>query len=265
MFSSANHTFAVCAYKESPFLRDCLDSLINQSVEPHIIIVTSTPNEYLDELSSHYNVPLFVSGSAPGIAVDWNHAVDRAQTELVTIAHQDDIYEPRYLESMLASVNESDDPLLYFTDYGEIRSDEIVDDNKLLNVKRMMLSPLKNKSLRGSRWVRRRILSLGSPICCPSVTLIKSKLSPNFFKDEFRSNLDWQAWATLSYQEGDFLYNPHILMRHRIHEDSETSHLINDNSRDAEDLAMLENFWPKPIAKVLCRWYVKGQESNQGQ
>ncbi len=263
MYSTANHTFAVCAYKESPFLKDCLDSLVGQSLKANILIATSTPNASIERLAEEYSVPLFVSDTKPGIASDWNHAVEFSTTELVTIAHQDDIYEPTYLESMLEMVNRSDDPLLYFTDYGELRGTARVDDNQLLRVKRMLLTPLKGTLFRGSRFVRRRVLSLGCAICCPSVTLVKSKITPNFFKDEFRSNLDWQAWATLASDQGDFLYNPSIQMYHRIHEDSETSHLIEDSSRGAEDLRMLETFWPKPIASCIYRWYAKGQKSNQ--
>ncbi|WP_139653410.1 glycosyltransferase family A protein [Raoultibacter phocaeensis] len=263
MYSSSNHTFAVCAYKESPYLEECLQSLLAQTVEANILIATSTPNEYIESLSKRYSISLHVSDTEPGIASDWNHAVDFAETELVTIAHQDDVYEPAYLENMLLMMNESNDPLLYFTNYGEMRNGERIDDNQLLRVKRTMLAPLKRTSLRRSRFVRRRILSFGSPICCPSVTLVKNKITPNYFKDDYRSNLDWQAWAALALQEGDFLYNPSIMMYHRIHEDSETSHLIEDSSRGAEDLRMLQSFWPKPIAAFVYRWYSKGEKSNQ--
>ena len=265
MYSSANHTFAVCAYKESPYLEECLKSLLAQTVDANIVISTSTPNGFIEELSSRYSIPLHVSETEPGIASDWNHAVDLAETELVTIAHQDDLYEPTYLESMLELVNESDDPLLYFTNYGELRNGKRVNENKLLDVKRTMLAPLRGKAAQGSRFVRRRILSMGSAICCPSVTLVKSRIEPGFFKDEYRSNLDWQAWATLAREKGDFIYNPEIMMYHRIHEDSETSHLIEDSSRGAEDLRMLESFWPKPIASFIFKWYAKGQNSNQGR
>lgn len=264
MFSSSDHTFVVCAYKESPFLKDCLQSLVDQTVKPNVVMVTSTPNDSIRRLSEQFSIPLVVNDTKPGIASDWNNAVNSADTELVTIAHQDDLYCPRYLESLLELANTSRNPLLYFTDYGELREGERVDGNKLLRVKRIMLSPLKIKGARKSKFIRRRILSFGSPICCPSVTLIKSKLTPNFFKADFRSDLDWQAWTTLANMEGDFLYNPAILMYHRIHEDSETSRLIQNASRASEDLQMLQCFWPKPIASLIYKLYAKGQESNGG-
>ena len=41
------HTFAICAYKESVYLETCIRSLKEQTIESNIIMVTSTPNEYL--------------------------------------------------------------------------------------------------------------------------------------------------------------------------------------------------------------------------
>lgn len=52
-------------------------------------------------------------------------------------------------------------------------------------------------------------------------------------------------------------------MHHRIHQESETSALIKDDTREKEDLAMLERFWPSFIAKLLFKFYRRGQESNQ--
>ena len=39
------HTFAVCAYKESPYLEACIQSLLDQTVRTDIIVATSTPNK----------------------------------------------------------------------------------------------------------------------------------------------------------------------------------------------------------------------------
>ena len=44
------HTFAICAYKESCFLEECVKSLKKQSIESEIFIVTSTPNEYINKI-----------------------------------------------------------------------------------------------------------------------------------------------------------------------------------------------------------------------
>ena len=54
------HTFAVCAYKESPFLEECICSLLAQTVPADIVIATSTPNDYIDQIADTYNLPVIV-------------------------------------------------------------------------------------------------------------------------------------------------------------------------------------------------------------
>ena len=53
-----NHTFAICAYKESKYLEECIISLKNQTVQSNIIISTSTPNEYITNIANKYNLQI---------------------------------------------------------------------------------------------------------------------------------------------------------------------------------------------------------------
>ena len=55
------HTFVICAYKESPFLEECIISLKRQTVPSAIIMITSTPNEYITKLAEKYQIDLFVN------------------------------------------------------------------------------------------------------------------------------------------------------------------------------------------------------------
>ena len=110
--------------------------------------------------------------------------------------------------------------------------------------------------------MRRRVLSLGSPICCPAVTYCLPNLPQPVFLDTMKCDLDWQAWERFSKLEGSFVYSDKLLMRHRIHEGSETSALIQDTTRSREDLEMFQKFWPAPIARVLNRVYSGSQASN---
>lgn len=262
MYSSSDHTFVVCAYGKSQYLAECLRSLAQQSVKTNVIVSTSTPNDEIRRASEEFGYPLFVNEGEPGIAHDWNCAIEHCSTPLVTIAHQDDVYEPEYAESMLAKVNVSEQPLIYFTGYGELRESGKVTDNQLLNIKRLLLKPLESPARATSKLVRRRCLSLGSPICCPSVTYVLPNLNKPLFRKGFKSDLDWEAWEKFSRQDGSFVYDPRVLMWHRIHEGSETSALIKDDTRTKEDLAMLSKFWPTPIARLVNHFYAKGQNSN---
>lgn len=256
------HTFVVCAYKESPYLEECICSLKNQTLKSKIIIETSTPNVHIEKIAKKYNVDVYINSGEGGITQDWNYGYAQANSKYITIAHQDDVYEPKFLENALEALEKAEKPLIHFTNYGEIRNGNRIDSNILLKIKRLMLLPLKYRVNSDKIFVRRKILSFGSPICCPSVTYVKENLPEKIFKNGFRSCEDWEAWEMISKLSGEFLYNKEILMYHRIHEESETSAIIGDNARSAEEYEMYCKFWPKWIAKIILFFYAKGQKSN---
>lgn len=262
MYKVDDHVFAVCAYGESPHLRECVKSLMDQSVLGGVYISTSTPNDHIARVADEFQVELVINNGDPGIANDWNRAIEHSEVPLVTIAHQDDVYSPAYVEHMLEYCNISNRPLLFFTNYGEIRNGILVDDSTLLRVKRWMLAPLKISGKWGSKALRRRIISFGSPICCPSVTFCLPNISNPVFNNGMRGGLDWDAWERISSLTGDFIYDSEILMHHRIHEESETSSLIRDDTRSKEDLEMFRRFWPYPIAVALNKLYGISLRSN---
>lgn len=256
------HTFAICAYKESEYLEACIRSLKKQTVKSDIIMVTSTPNDYIKRLSQKYEIPLFVNEGEGGIVQDWNFAYGKVKTPYLTIAHQDDLYFPEYAHHVVAMMEQAKRPLIYFSDYAEIRNGKKVVNNRLLRVKRILLAPLRIRCFGSSRFIRRRILSLGSPICCPSVAFAKNNLPDPVFKVGFRSDEDWEAWEMISRLNGSFLYDHAIRMGHRIHKESETSIILNDHARSKEDFIMFSKFWPIPVARILVKLYSNSEKSN---
>lgn len=265
-FVAENHTFVICAYKKSEYLEECILSLTRQTVKTNIIMVTSTPNEYINGLAAKYNIPLFLNEESikngSNIATDWNFALSKVTTPIATIAHQDDVYKEEYAEQILAAMNKCEHPLIVFSDYSELRDGKEVADNKLLNVKRKLLMPLKNEHHWKSVFWRRRALSFGSPICCPAVTYYLPNLPKPIFVKGYKSDLDWEAWEKLSRLKGEFAFVNQILMSHRIHEESTTSSLINGEGRGSEDLSMFKKFWPAPIAKMIEKKYKTSEDQN---
>lgn len=261
--SDVSHAFVICAYRESRYLEECIQSLLNQTVKSQILIATSTPNDHIQKLAEKYGLEVHIHQEKSSLAGDWNFALQIPDVQLVTIAHQDDVYFPGYLESVLRYYHNSKSPVILFTDYYELREGKTVKSNQLLRVKRLLLSPLRMRRLWNSRFVRRRILSLGSAICCPSVTLVKDRISGGLFKDNMKSNIDWQAWEELSREKGDFVYVPYPLMGHRIHEESTTSELLAQSARRKEDLYMYRKFWPGLVAEFIEFFYCKNEKSNQ--
>lgn len=262
-FKTSDYQFVICAYNESLFLEECICSLLNQSVCVKILLVTSTPNTHIEELVEKYQLEYYINTGKGGIVEDWNFGLAKASGRVVTIAHQDDIYEPDFALEVLRNINKQNKPLIAFTNYGEIRKGERVTSNTLLNIKRIMLFPLKSRFLQNVCFVRRRILSFGSPICCPSVTFVKENLPKEVFSSKFRSDVDWQAWESISRIKGAFVYCSNILMYHRIHKESATTVAIADGDRTKEDFEMFCKFWPTWIAGLIEYFYRKGEELNR--
>lgn len=262
-YKPSDFEFVICAYKESPYLEECIQSLKNQKIQVKIILVTSTPNKHIESLVQKYQLEYYINMGKSGIAEDWNFGLSKADKRIVTIAHQDDIYESTFTLKVLENINKHNKTLITFTNYGEIRNGKCIDKNKLLCTKRIMLFPLKSSYLQNVIFIRRRILSFGSAICCPSVTFVKENLPKKIFSSGYRSNVDWQAWEMISRLRGAFVYCNEILMYHRIHEASATTEIIADNDRTKEDFAMFCKFWPKWIAGIIERFYRKSEDSNR--
>lgn len=96
-YTAEDHTFAICAYKESRYLEECILSVMRQKIRGNLLITTSTPNEYIQRLAEKYRISLHIKEGKSNIASDWNFAYQQAHTKLVTITHQDDIYCENYL------------------------------------------------------------------------------------------------------------------------------------------------------------------------
>lgn len=261
-YTPENHTFVICAYKESPYLEDCIHSLEQQTLKSNIIMVTSTPCEYIANIAKKHDITLYINEGEGGIAQDWNFGYSKITTPLLTIAHQDDIYSKHYLEKVLDGFNSVKKPLIAFTDYGELRDGKKIFKSKLIKIKKLILLPMRPRFVANSRFIRRRCLALGSCICCPSVSFARENLPEVVFTAGLKSNLDWEAWENLSRLKGAFVYLKTPLMLHRIHEESETSHLIKDNKRSSEDYAMFRKFWPRGIARLLTKIYSAGEKYN---
>ena len=255
-----SHTFVVSAYGESSFLEECISSLISQEEKSEIVVSTSTPNDEIYDVSSKYGLSVRVRSGVPNIADDWNFAVSCAETDYVTVAHQDDVYAPGYSRAAVSMLTAATKPLIYFSDYGEIRDGSNIVGSKLIRTKKRMMLPYRVAS--SSRVFKRLPISFGNPICCPSVTYAIKNLPSPLFHSGFRSNLDWDAWERFSRLDGSFVYDSHVRMYHRVHNGSETSACIADNARTLEDLEMLERFWPKPIAKMINKAYSGAQKLN---
>lgn len=256
------HTFVVLAYKESLMLEECIKSVLNQSVKTNVVVATSTPNDYISKMADKYNLDVIINKERKGIGYDFDFATNCVDTELVTIAHQDDIYDFTYAEEVINAYKKYPKASIIFTDYYEIKNNKKEESNINLKIKRVLLLSLRIKSLSGFKFMKRNVLRFGSAISCPTVTFVRSNTPRDKFKSNMKCDVDWYAWEKLSKLKGNFIFIPKKVMGHRIHEESTTTEIINDNIRTKEDLEMFKKFWPKGIAKFINKFYSKSENNN---
>ena len=257
------HTFVVLAYKESRFLEECIKSVLDQSIKSNVVIATSTPNQFISEMAEKYNLQIFVNEEHKGIGYDFDFAIKCGQTKLVTVAHQDDIYDRTYAEEMVKAYESQKKSIIIFPDYYEIKHGKKVYKNRNLKIKNILLMPLRMRFLSNRKFIKRCALRLGDAISCPAVTFNKDRIPDEVFACDLKCNVDWFAWEKLSKREGYFLYVHKPLMGHRIYGESTTTEIIKDNLRTKEDYYVLCKFWPKPIAKVIAKVYANSEKSNE--
>lgn len=249
------HSFVVPAYSRSPHLRDCLASLRAQTRPSPVVVTTSTPYEGLEALVEAMGARLAVHSPNAGIGRDWNFALSEVGTPWVTIAHQDDIYLPEFVERTLAVASVETATTLVLTGYAELLEGDTRGTAPMLWIKRGLLEfGFLGRRTVSSAAAKRRLLWFGCPIPCPSVTvrLDRTRLR---FREDLRVNLDWEAWLRLAAMDGAFAYSRERLLLHRIHAGSETSAGVREGVRACEDLMMFESLWPKPMARLLARAY----------
>lgn len=255
------HTFVVLAYKESPYLEECIKSVLNQSYKSRVVIATTTDNEFIRKLAKKYKLEVIV-GKHTSIGGDFDFAVQTGTTPLVTVAHQDDLYDFDYAKTVVDQYLKYSDATILFTDYYEIRNGEKTLSNLNLKIKRILLSPLRLKRLAKYAFIKRLSLRFGNSISCPAVTFVKDNCPKEIFSSPYQCNVDWFAWEKLSKRKGRFVFCSKKLMGHRISEESTTTDIIKQGIRTKEDYEIYCKFWPKWLAKLLAGLYQNSEKSN---
>lgn len=257
------HTYVVLAYKESPYLEECVKSVLNQKYKSSVVIATSTPNKYIETIAKKYDIGIHArpeKDQKQGAASDFNYALSTSTTTLTTIVNHDEIYNYDYSSEVVNYYETHKDSSIIFTQYYEIKDKETVYKSLNFSIKAFLLLPLNisNKS----KFIKRLCLRFGNPIGCPATTFVSGHFSYPVFAPELKASFDYWAWEKLSNEKYAFGYIKKPLMGHRIHSESITTGALQDDIRIKEDIVVFSKFWPKPIAVLLSKFYKLSEKSN---
>lgn len=249
------HVFAICAYKDSPYLESCIRSLLGQRTKSHVILCTSTPSPYIRKIAGAYGIPVYVRDGESGIRDDWNFAYHMADGDLVTIAHQDDVYHKDYVTELLKAFRRYPDMTVFTTDYVIIKKGKLIRGDKMLWIKRLLRAPLRLTALSRCTLVKELPLMFGNSICCPASSYQKKLLGEPLFVSEYQFALDWENLLVLARRRGRFVCVERPLLFYRVHDGATTKACIENNRRTREEAEMFGRFWPQPVVKLLMKPY----------
>ena len=233
------HTFVILAHNESDDLEECIKSVLKQSAKSNVVIATSTPNDYIIDLASKYALGVLVNEEESNKGNDYNYAINSCNTKLVTIAHQDDLYDRNYTKEILKIYRKNKDATIFFTDNYIIKNDIKIKKNRELFIKRYFLYPLKYSFFQNKKYFKIRALRRDKYICTSSITFNKEKITNDLFPTNLVYDNDWQGLIDLAKDNSKFVYLKEKLVGYRV-----TDKIFNEKKNE-EDLNIRKNLYPK--------------------
>jgi hypothetical protein len=169
------------------------------------------------------------------------------------LAHQDDWYEPTYVERCLQVAANAGDATMVFTSSAETRDDtgEPVPNARIKHL--ICGGVFLGASAVRSQLRKRLLLTFGNPIPASAVMLNREVAADLTFPEQMKSNLDWVAWLELARRPGAFGYVHDTLVHRSIHRDAAT--VVSLEERGMEDELVLRRLWPRPVAGMIVRLY----------
>ena len=265
------HAFVICAFGKSPYLENCIRSLLRQTAPSEIYIATSTPSEHIRRLARKYGLPLWVRQGESGIREDWLFAWREGgkRKRLITIAHQDDCYCRDYAKTVLAMYERYPDMTLFCSDYVTLKTREsrmadgtyypvqtrICAGDFVRLVKKLLRLPPRFRFYANRTWVKKSALIFGNSICCPSCTYNYSLIGDHMFDSGYSFALDWENLLSLAERPGRFVCVEEPLIAYRVHSGAATKKCIEDHRREADEASMFRRLWPDWMASLLMRFY----------
>ena len=233
------HTFVILAYNESDDLEECIKSVVNQSVKSNVVIATSTPNDYIIDLASNYSLGVMVNKAKSNKGRDYNFSVNSFDTELITIAHQDDLYDRNYTKEILKCYKKHNNATIIFTDNYEINNNIKIKKSKKLFWKRYFLFPLRFKFFQNKKFFKVRSLRRDKYICTSSITFVKKNISKDIFPTNLKFDNDWKGLLDLAKENTRFVYLTKKLVGYRVVEKKY------NKVKEQEDEAIQSSLYPK--------------------
>lgn len=232
-------TFAIPCRDAGAHLQPLLESLLRQSCQDfELLLVDDASRDDSVAVARAVcggRIRIEQNGEPLGLGGNWNRCAELVATPLFCLAHVDDVYEPHYLERMLAAVES--EPAAAFA---HCRAHALDEDGRVVD------SPVER--FKDGFWTdsdpdpRRQyhLLRRGNFIMCPSVLYRTAGFrAVGGFDASLRATLDWQRHVRAALAGQPIVAVPEPLLGYRRHLQSVTSANLRTLHRYREEAGIL--------------------------
>ncbi len=229
------------AYKVAGFIKDTLESVLNQSFEDYEVIVINDGSPDTSELEEQINpyVHLITYLKQPngGAGAARNAGIRASTGEFLAFLDGDDVWLPDFLRAQLELLNSGP----YDVVYADATN---LNESSLSRSTNMDMNPSEGKVT-----VESLIAGRCNVITSSVVARRSTVVAVGCFDERFRNSQDFDLWLRMAKQGAQFNYQKRVLVHRRIYEGSLASNPVNslegeikvlESARDKGDLTASE-------------------------
>lgn len=229
------------SYNGARHIGEAIESLLSQTARAaRIVCIDDASSDSTGALICHFaarGVELLHNPERCGLPANWNRAIDLVTTPYFVIAHQDDIYEPSYIDRLRALLDDHPRAFIAHCRAKYIDANSKPISHPAASFKDRFWSADEPQERTASDELR--VLSRGDYIICPSVMYrTEAVRSIGKFDESYAFVPDWEYW-TRGVAAGLTIVGTHDrLLRYRYHAASATREHEKSLRRFEEELAL---------------------------
>jgi len=269
MFNAVPVTVCVPIYNGALYIRDAIDSILNQILIPQEIIVSDSGSsdgseDIVREEAQRAHIKLIILPTkTPGMVANWNSTIRAASGKYIKFLFQDDVLHPNCLEEMV-KVAESDERIGFVFSPRELLVEPSIEDDEntrwLLQHQNLSAAfgNLETNQpgwflLRSSELLQHPLNKIGEP----TTVLVRTDLfdKVGFFNEKMRQLVDMEMWVRLM-ATSHVGYIPRALSSVRVHAHQAT-HLHKTQEMVRFELECLQDTLRTSAIYPLLHWRVR--------
>ena len=240
---------SVCipTYNSAPYLKESLESIINQTYHNLEIIISDNNSEDDTELivksyNSQHEIYFYRNLTNIGCYNNYNKCISLANGEFIAIYHSDDIYEQNIVEKEVEFLQNH-------PKVGAIFSlDKLINENGKIIGETNIPKELKNKSVFNFNETYKALLKNGNTFLRTPTFMTRTSIYNKiglFNEKDFETSADLEMWLRIleKYEIGIL---DQTLMKHRISISSGTTSYLNKRTKRADFFLVMDHFVASP-------------------